>query len=120
MLPSRTRSNCRNGSPDRNAVGGWMNVTTSHPDLLPLTPELFGNAPAREDCFTVVERWADCANLPDGHPDQLLEFLHRQMNEETNVLENAAGSLADFPDAEWDIRLWLARQCSDEARHVLV
>jgi uncharacterized ferritin-like protein (DUF455 family) len=64
-----------------------------------------------------VDRWIDCVNLPDGHPDKPLEFLHRQLNEELNVLENAARSLVEFPDVDWDLRMWLARQCSDEARH---
>ena len=32
------------------------------------------------------------------HPEKPLEFFHRQMNEELNVLENAARSLAQFPD----------------------
>ena len=89
-------------------------------DLSPLTPELFGDPPAREPAMTVVERWAQCVNLPSGHPEQLLECLHRQMNEEANVMENSAASLVDFPDADWEIRMWLARQCSDEARHTIV
>lgn len=81
---------------------------------------VFAEAPARDDRFRVVERWSEMANLPDAHPEKPLEFLHRQMNEEANVMENAARSLAQFPDAEWAIRLWLARQCADEARHVEV
>src|SRR5260370_11952334 len=42
------------------------------------------------------------------------------MNEEMNGTENAARSLADFPDADWGVRMSIARQCSDEARHVLM
>ena len=83
-------------------------------------PTVFAEAPERDDRFQVVERWSEMVNLPDGHPQKPLEFLHRQMNEEANVMENAARSLAQFPDAEWAIRLWLARQCADEARHVEV
>lgn len=79
---------------------------------------LFADAPARDDRFRVVERWSEMVNFAEGHPEKPLEFLHRQMNEETNVMENAARSLAQFPDAEWGIRMWLARQCADEARHV--
>ena len=85
-----------------------------------MTDLLFAEAPARDDRFHVVERWSEMVNLADGHPEKPLEFLHRQMNEETNVMENAARSLAQFPDAEWGIRMWLARQCADEARHVEV
>ncbi len=80
---------------------------------------MFGPGPAREPHVTVCDRWTQCVNLPDDHPQKAVEFLHRQLNEETNVLENAARNLADFPDADWDVRLWLARQCADEARHVL-
>ena len=80
---------------------------------------MFGPGPAREAHVQVRDRWAECVNLPDDHPEKAVEFLHRQLNEETNVLENAARNLADFPDADWDVRLWLARQCADEARHVL-
>jgi uncharacterized ferritin-like protein (DUF455 family) len=81
--------------------------------------EMFGPGPAREPHIDVRDRWAECVNLPEGHPDKVKEFLHRQLNEETNVLENAARNLAEFPDVDWELRLWLARQCADEARHVL-
>jgi uncharacterized ferritin-like protein (DUF455 family) len=77
-----------------------------------------GAPQARDDRFIVKEQWADLVNHPDGSPEHRREFLHRQMNEEANVMENAAQSLVDFPDADWGIRMWLARQCSDEARHV--
>ena len=33
-------------------------------------------------------------------------------------MENAARNLADFPDADWNVRMSIARQASDEARHV--
>lgn len=91
-----------------------MSEAPLHPSL---DPDLFAEPPARDDRFEVVDVWADCANLPEDHPDKLVEFLNRQMNEELHVLENAAQSLADFPDAPWETRMWLARQCADEARH---
>ena len=78
----------------------------------------FAAGPARDSRFDVKEKWAECLNLPDTHPDRNLEFFHRQMNEEINGLENAARSLADFPDAEWSVRMSIARQAADEARHV--
>lgn len=84
-----------------------------------LDPALFAEGPARDDRFTVVEVWAEMVNLPDDHPDKQREFFHRQMNEEACVMENAARSLAEFPDADWRVRKGLARQCADEARHVL-
>ena len=81
---------------------------------------LFGEAPARDARFQVKERWRDCCNLPDGHPEKTTEFLHRQMNEEVNSLEISARAIADFPKAPWDLRMRIARQCADEARHVLM
>lgn len=80
---------------------------------------MFGPGPAREPHVMVCDRWTQCVNLPEDHPERAVEFLHRQLNEETNVLENAARNLVDFPDADWEVRMWLARQCADEARHVL-
>jgi len=90
-----------------------------HPDSTNPKPEAaFAPGPARDSRFDVKERWAECLNLPDTHPDRNLEFFHRQMNEEINGLENAAQSLVDFPDAEWSVRVSIARQAADEARHV--
>jgi len=81
---------------------------------------VFAPGPARDSRFDVKEKWAECLNLPDTHPDRNLEFFHRQMNEEINGMENAARNLADFPDAEWSVRMSIARQAADEARHVLM
>ena len=82
-----------------------------------LDPSLFADGPARDARFTVAARWVDCANYPVGHPLRAIEFLHRQMNEEVDSLECSAANLRDFPDAAWELRLALARQCADEARH---
>jgi uncharacterized ferritin-like protein (DUF455 family) len=103
-------------SPRRHKESEKMNaIARPHYD-----PALFAPGPARDSRFTVVDQWVDCKNFPEGDPNRDIEFLHRQMNEETNGMENAARNLADFPDAEWEIRMQLARQCSDEARHVLM
>jgi uncharacterized ferritin-like protein (DUF455 family) len=83
-----------------------------------LTPGLFGEPPLRDERFQVKERWAECHNLPDNHPEKNTEFLHRQMNEEINGMEMAARNLSDFPNAPWELRMSIARQCCDEARHV--
>jgi uncharacterized ferritin-like protein (DUF455 family) len=79
---------------------------------------LFAPDPARDGRFTVVERWVECANFGREDPRRQVEFFHRQMNEEMNGLEASARHLADFPEADWELRMWFARQCSDEARHV--
>jgi len=82
------------------------------------TPEgLFAADPARDPRFVVKARWIECDNLAGDHPLHLLEFFHRQMNEEIDSLEASAQNIADFPDAPWELRLELARQCADEARH---
>jgi uncharacterized ferritin-like protein (DUF455 family) len=85
----------------------------------PLDPDLFGPGQARDERFRVVDRWRDMVNHPKGSPEYRREFLHRQMNEEMNVMEQAAQSLVDFPDAPWEIRKAIAGQCADEARHTL-
>jgi uncharacterized ferritin-like protein (DUF455 family) len=82
-----------------------------------LDPALFAGEPARDARFVVQERWIDCVNLPPEDPRKDVEFLHRQMNEEVNGLEISARALSDFPEADWDLRLLVARQCADEARH---
>jgi len=83
-----------------------------------LDPALFGPGQARDHRFVVCDRWNELVNNPPTSDASRREFLHRQMNEEANVMEQAAQSLVDFPTADWDIRMWLARQCADEARHV--
>jgi uncharacterized ferritin-like protein (DUF455 family) len=65
----------------------------------------------------VVDHWIECASIPPEDPQHQVEFFHRQMNEEVDSLECSAQTLVDFPDVDWDMRLRLARQCWDEARH---
>jgi len=77
-------------------------------------------SPARDGRFVVVGSWRECANFPEGDPRKLVEFLHRQMNEEMDAAECSARSLTDFPDAPWELRMFLARQCADEARHARI
>ena len=80
---------------------------------------LFAGDPARDARFVVKERWIECDNLPGDHPLHKLQFFHRQMNEEVDSLEASAQTLVDFPDSAWELRLALARQCADEARHAV-
>ena len=78
----------------------------------------FRAEPARDACFRVVRREAEMQN-PEGM-DELgrREAVHRHMTNEITSLDIAAACLADFPEAPWGLRLELARQCWDEARHV--
>jgi uncharacterized ferritin-like protein (DUF455 family) len=80
---------------------------------------LFASDPARDARFVVKERWIDCENFPGDHPLHKVQFFHRQMNEEVDSLEASAQTLLDFPDAAWELRMQLARQCADEARHAV-
>ena len=86
---------------------------------VPNNPQAFPDSPARDARFTVVDTWKECANFPDGDPRKVLEFMHRQMNEEMDATECSARTITDFPDAPWELRMFLARQCADEARHAL-
>lgn len=78
-------------------------------------PALFAEGPSRDARFDVRRRWQELANEGVEHD---LEFLHRQMAEEIESLEIAAKNLVDFPDAPWELRMEIARQAWDEARHV--
>jgi len=84
-----------------------------------MSAALFGRDPARDARFVVKERWVDCENFPGDHPLHKVQFFHRQMNEEVDSLEASAQALVDFPEAVWALRMQLARQCADEARHAL-
>src|SRR5262249_51890626 len=46
-----------------------------------------------------------------------LQCLQRHIHNENQTLEIVAQGLSDFPDAPWDLRMQMARQCWDESRH---
>jgi uncharacterized ferritin-like protein (DUF455 family) len=73
--------------------------------------------PAREACFQVASIHAELHDYADMSEISRRQRLHRHMHNEMQSLEIAAQSLADFPDAPWELRLELARQCWDETRH---
>jgi len=73
--------------------------------------------PAREECFTVVELHKDLHDYDDMSDISQRQRLHRHMHNEMQTLEIVAQSLADFPDAPWELRMQIARQCWDETRH---
>jgi len=76
--------------------------------------------PARDSCFTVVLRDSEMHEHAGSDPRALRETVHRHMSNEITSLDIAAQCLAEFPDAPWELRLELARQCWDESRHVQV
>jgi hypothetical protein len=73
--------------------------------------------PAREACFSVVELHKDLHDYDDMSDISRRQRLHRHMHNEMQTLEIVAQSLADFPNAPWELRMQLARQCWDESRH---
>lgn len=93
-------------------------MTDFHVKRPPYDPAMFAPGPARDPRFVVKEQWIDLQNVPEDHPNREPEFFHRQMNEEVNGMECAARNLVDFPEADWQLRMCIARQCYDEARHV--
>jgi uncharacterized ferritin-like protein (DUF455 family) len=51
---------------------------------------------------------------------RLMLRMHGIFSGELQALEGAGRSLWDFPDAPWEFKMNMARQCWDEARHVQV
>ena len=76
--------------------------------------------PARDACFTVVRRDAEMQEYAPDDERALRETVHRHMSNEITSLDIAAECLREFPEAPWELRLELARQCWDESRHVQV
>src|SRR5690242_9283361 len=73
--------------------------------------------PAREPCFKVVHLYTELWRTVDMSAESQREKLHREYNTEVQGMEIAALSLAEFPDAPWELRMEIARQCWDESRH---
>ncbi len=55
-----------------------------------------------------------------GTEDRLKMRMHGIYVGELQALEGAGRSLWDFPDAPWEFKMNMARQCWDEARHVQI
>jgi uncharacterized ferritin-like protein (DUF455 family) len=81
--------------------------------------------PAREACFNVVEDNSKLSFNADPNFEKGKDMsevnrrnrLHTHMHNEMQSIEIAALCLSDFPDAPWELRMELARQCWDESRH---
>jgi hypothetical protein len=84
--------------------------------------------PAREACFAVVEDNSKLSFNADPHYEKGKDMslvmrrnrVHTHMHNEMQSIEIAAQCLVDFPDAPWELRMELARQCWDESRHARV
>jgi uncharacterized ferritin-like protein (DUF455 family) len=55
-----------------------------------------------------------------GSETRLKMRMHGILVGELQALEGAGRSLWDFPDAPWEFKMNMARQCWDEARHVQI
>jgi uncharacterized ferritin-like protein (DUF455 family) len=75
-------------------------------------------APARDACFKVVYSDAEMHEFGDMSEMARREMMHRHMTNEMTSVDMAAACVAEFPDAPWELRMELARQAWDEARHV--
>jgi|SRR5262245_4550323 len=73
--------------------------------------------PAREACFEVVDLHQEVPDSGGQTEEARRQRLHREYNQEVQTIEIAALCLVDFPNAPWELRMELARQCWDEARH---
>ena len=76
--------------------------------------------PARESCFEIVHLHSDVPSSEGLGLVARRKRMHREYNQEVQTLEIAALCLADFPEAPWELRMELARQCWDEARHAIL
>ncbi|HEY6843049.1 MAG TPA: DUF455 family protein [Thermoanaerobaculia bacterium] len=76
--------------------------------------------PARDACFKVVRTEAEMEQHSGFDEVSRREMVHRHMSNEITSLDIAAQCLVDFQDTPWALRMELARQCWDEARHVRV
>jgi len=84
--------------------------------------------PAREACFTVVEENNKLSFNADPAYEKGKDMsermrrnrIHTHMHNEMQSIEIAASCLAEFPEAPWELRMELARQCWDESRHAQI
>jgi uncharacterized ferritin-like protein (DUF455 family) len=70
--------------------------------------------------FSFLMNSGDVKKNAAGEALQLKLRLHGIFVGEMQALEAAGRTLWDFPDAPWDFKLDMARQCWDEARHVQI
>ena len=94
-----------------------MNYLRANELMIDDSLKLLADNPVRDSRFNVADRWSDCTDFAKDDPLREIEFFHRQMNEEVDSLECSARNLSDFSDTPWELRMSLARQCVDEARH---
>jgi uncharacterized ferritin-like protein (DUF455 family) len=70
--------------------------------------------------FNFLTSTGGAQSRDDRTPMQLRAQLHGIFVGELQALEAAGRTIWDFPDAPWEFKMNMARQCWDEARHVQV
>jgi len=70
--------------------------------------------------FMFLTTAAGTAQSTERTPLQLRAQLHGIFVGELQALEAASRTLWDFPDAPWEFKMNMARQCWDESRHVQI
>jgi hypothetical protein len=84
------------------------------------TPQRFlKSQPVRDSRFRVetYERHEGRAATDIWDKDTLVKYMFMTVEGEIEATENCGRTLADFPDAPWELRRLIARQLWDEARH---
>lgn len=79
----------------------------------------YSKAPVRDERWTIVEDAAEYEekNYSFADPEGKLHLLHDLLNSEYITVERIGRILAEFPDLPWEMKVDLARQAWDEARH---
>ena len=70
--------------------------------------------------FSFLINSGDIRESAEGEQLQLKLRLHGIFVGELQALEAAGRTVWDFPDAPWEFKMNMARQCWDEARHVQI
>jgi uncharacterized ferritin-like protein (DUF455 family) len=73
---------------------------------------------ARDAHFNVVMTDAELEEYEGTSDIARRELVHRHMSNEITSLDIAAQCVYEYPDAPWELRMELARQCWDESRHI--
>ncbi len=90
----------------------WDKVTYSYSKKFP-----FVKAPARDQRWKVVPVHELPPAKPFANEAGRIYTLHTLLNNEVVTVERMGKMLAEFPDLPWEMRMDLAHQAWDEARH---
>ncbi len=109
-----------------DAAGGVLGTMPHDPPNPPVTfrnpapPRRFlKDQPARDSRFRIeaYERHEGRAATDIWDKDTLVKYMFMTVEGEIEATENCGRTLADFPDAPWELRFLIAQQLWDESRH---